>query len=89
MNAIGMGTFIIFMLAWCGGLLAWFLMIYHLFMFRLQHVRAKPTQHGWHTLRAGVIFAGFALLGLGAGVIGASLGNWEDGWPYGIHIFFV
>lgn len=89
MNTIGIIALVVFSAAWFGGLFSWFAMIYHLFMFRLQHVRAKPTRHGFKTVRAAAVLSGFLLVGMGAGAIGAWVGNWQAGWPYGVHVFFA
>jgi hypothetical protein len=75
MNTIGIIAFVLFAIAWAGGVISWFYMAYHIALVWLG--RGK----GFEGLKG---FAAFIACGLFA-LLNGLIGGWFGGWQTVIH----
>ena len=79
MNAIGIGALIVFLLAWLGGVVAWFVCAFHIIAYWIDSFRGRRGRHPVKALKAAGVFLGFWMVLMTAGLIGAWWGNWMAG----------
>ncbi|MQA66041.1 MAG: hypothetical protein GEU76_09095 [Alphaproteobacteria bacterium] len=78
MNAIGIGTVIVFVIIWLACVVCWFVSAYHIVLWWVDGFKGRRGNHGTQALKAAGIFIAGALLAMAVGLIGVWLGNWPN-----------